>query len=296
MTQFGRVTAGQRFPSAPDATPAISLLKVIESLSSAGNSITGVYNIQAGPEKFSTFRSECYRHAMIYATDVIPSSLSLLRALLDITATLQEAKYLRSLQLLNTLPPIFKDVDARAKLVLVKYKFLHKQLENLDWNIGAAKTASQTTSRQFWTMWRSATSSTGAAFDVLQSTVRELRAAVTCMEQFVQWIGSLAYSVKDLQGTGQLERLAHSWTSVDTRWTAGRHDLSYLEVLGSGVIATKREYENLRNIHKEFTAVLYAIPDHVPDKFKDEWFKEIKNRFITSLPDVGSASRTIGGS
>ena len=280
-----------------DAKPNISVSDATTALSKCTESLSDLYRIQSADPSFINLRSECFCDAMLYGTEVNPHSVSLLRSIKDITATLQEAKYLASLPLLNTLPSAFRDIEVAAKKLVLRYTAIVDRLSALETRLNNAasyRTAQSppAAGRSLFSMLRTAVSgqsqpnrATAQDFRSLQRTLRDLTRAIKDMQEFVQWVWKLALSVKDLQGTGQLERLAHSWTAAGRRSGAGQQGLSYLEVLGSGV-TTMQEYETLRNVCKDFMECLYSIPDRVSDDAKDKWFEEIKDRMFRGLPNV----------
>ena len=106
--------------------------------------------------------------------------------------------------------------------------------------------------------------------------------ALKSMHEYVQGTWKLTLLVKELESKGQWEQVAQRRTIG----MAAHKDLSYLDVLGSGV-SIMQDYETLRREYKNFMEGLYSIHEHIPQDIEDAWFDEIKQEVMSSGPISG---------
>lgn len=272
----------------------LNLADAIQALAGCTQSLVDVYDLQETDAYFKWFRAQCYCEAMLYGRNISSINVGLVEKLRFIASTYREALYLPSISLLRTLPAAFNEVGVRAKSLDSKHNAIIKRLSKLEEQIKDQRdrTAPKQPAKQgFFSMLRSAVPALGSkdganslieSYDILLSSIRDLMKALKSMHEYVQGTWRLTLLVEELEAKGQWERVAQGRTIG----MAEHKDLSYLDVLGSGVSITQ-DYETLRREYKSFMEGLYSIREHIPQDIEDAWFDDIKKEVMSFDPTSG---------
>ena len=264
----------------------ISLSPGINALLRSAKSLTALYDLQEKSPDFVDLRSRLYHEAMLYVSQIGPKNVSLVESLRFIASTYREAMYLSSMPILKRLPSAFKEVGTNAGALDFKHNAVLDRLKHIETRIEKAKNArQQNATGQFFSMLRTTllgSRTDTQAFEILQASLRDLKQALLYIQEYIQEMRKLVLLVKHLEDNGQWEKVASAYKPGQTPGMVRHRDLTYLEVLGSGIAIT-HEYESLRNVSNTFMSNLCSIPDRVPTDVKERWFDDIKEAVARGL-------------
>jgi hypothetical protein len=259
----------------------LNLAGVIEDLSVCNQSVVNPYDLQEADAYFKWFRSQYFYEAILYGRHISSANIILVEKLRFIASTYRNALRLPSISLLRTLPAAFKEVGDSAKLLDSKHNAVIRRLSKLEGEIKDQRdrTASRQPAKQgFFSMLLGSKGSAPSlveSYDILLSSIRDLMKSLKSMHEYVQGTWKLTLLVKELEEKGQWERVAQARTIG----TAAHKDMSYLDVLRSGV-SIMQDYETLRRAYKSFMEGLYSIREAIPQDIEDAWFQDIKEEVL----------------